>query len=1060
MAENTVDTIRIEIIGDAKNAVDSLGSVVGLLENLKSASSGTSTRGLTSLSSKLEKISEAGNKIKTDALEKIERIAEGMKTLKENSKINFGKTPERIEALGEKIAALKDISKLTELANGLAALKANGDVKLPGVRTGARKTAGKNDAARNDSVPFESRNTGGKIEKHYKNPYLDNNLNDQVLKGASNWQKLGENAKNAAASWAAGGNAVLGVVGTVFPEATIAIGVFDKVLGGVTHTLGAIVKKGYQVIGTVLAFPFKNLISNVERLTHSLQNLTRKIGQRVLFRMLNTVISGIRKAISEGIENLYNYSKALNGTFAASLDGISTNFLYLKNSIAAAAAPLINALAPSIDYVTDKFVDLLNVANQVFALLTGANTWTKALKYPTQYAENANSATRALKELKKSVLGIDELNQLRDNSTGAGGSGKTALDYSAMFEEVEVESKVKAFFDTVKQKWEARDWKGLGIFIAGKINEGLNGLSDILDPINGKFGALSDFSEKFIGVMNTLNAIAENIEYKKIGEDIASALNLAMYYALVILNGSDWNPISNGLAQIVNGFFEKQDAKALANTISTYIVKAFNAIHTFLDGIDLDLFTGWLITFLDNIRWGEIETSFTALTSKLGEIIEKLSENEELRRAVKETVGHIIDFTGTLLNESIGLIADTAGDVITSVIEALDLEIPLRMLLNGVIDGILALTGNNPLLTAILLPLRKANSIKMAEKVGEKIGDKLGSRVADSAKDAVEENLPDMMGPALEDGAKKALDPNRSGPIQQQADKWLSGIFTQSKGEIAGNAIGSYVITGFGNKFRSDAGTGTKSTIVTWTDKVMPVNEATNNGSLLSAKVIDAFGGSFTMQEKISGAMGSVKTFLDGVFKKSTAETAGKGFAGNTIEGFQSGITNPTGNKMRFADLIAKLFSGDPKTAGEDAGKDFVDGITDKIKRAKYPTIKYTLSDLEQKTNGRVAYMTPEIMASGGFVTTGQMFVAREAGPELVGTIGGRTAVANNDQIVDAVAQGVYEANSEQNVLLREQNNLLRAILAKDGNTNITAEEILSTLGAYNRRVGRPVSPV
>ena len=48
--------------------------------------------------------------------------------------------------------------------------------------------------------------------------------------------------------------------------------------------------------------------------------------------------------------------------------------------------------------------------------------------------------------------------------------------------------------------------------------------------------------------------------------------------------------------------------------------------------------------------------------------------------------------------------------------------------------------------------------------------------------------------------------------------------------------------------------------------------------------------------------------------------------------------------------------------------------------------------------------------AAGGFPDTGQMFIAREAGPELVGSINGRTAVANNDQIVEAVSQGVYSA--------------------------------------------------
>lgn len=48
--------------------------------------------------------------------------------------------------------------------------------------------------------------------------------------------------------------------------------------------------------------------------------------------------------------------------------------------------------------------------------------------------------------------------------------------------------------------------------------------------------------------------------------------------------------------------------------------------------------------------------------------------------------------------------------------------------------------------------------------------------------------------------------------------------------------------------------------------------------------------------------------------------------------------------------------------------------------------------------------------AEGGFVDTGELFVAREAGPELVGSIGNKTAVANNDQIVQAVSIGVQNA--------------------------------------------------
>ena len=50
------------------------------------------------------------------------------------------------------------------------------------------------------------------------------------------------------------------------------------------------------------------------------------------------------------------------------------------------------------------------------------------------------------------------------------------------------------------------------------------------------------------------------------------------------------------------------------------------------------------------------------------------------------------------------------------------------------------------------------------------------------------------------------------------------------------------------------------------------------------------------------------------------------------------------------------------------------------------------------------------LLAQGGIVDAGQLFVARERGPELVANAGGRSAVMNNDQIVESVSQGVYQA--------------------------------------------------
>ena len=93
--------------------------------------------------------------------------------------------------------------------------------------------------------------------------------------------------------------------------------------------------------------------------------------------------------------------------------------------------------------------------------------------------------------------------------------------------------------------------------------------------------------------------------------------------------------------------------------------------------------------------------------------------------------------------------------------------------------------------------------------------------------------------------------------------------------------------------------------------------------------------------------------------------------------------------------------------------------------------------------------------ALGGFPESGQLFVAREAGAEMVGSIGRKTAVANNEQIVTAVANGVAEANDSQNALLREQNSLLRAILEKKSGVYLDGREITRSVENYQRERGR-----
>lgn len=79
--------------------------------------------------------------------------------------------------------------------------------------------------------------------------------------------------------------------------------------------------------------------------------------------------------------------------------------------------------------------------------------------------------------------------------------------------------------------------------------------------------------------------------------------------------------------------------------------------------------------------------------------------------------------------------------------------------------------------------------------------------------------------------------------------------------------------------------------------------------------------------------------------------------------------------------------------------------------------------------------------ASGGFPSMGEMFIAREGGPELVGTIGNKTAVANNDQIVAGIEGGVYRAMVAANATKQGGTQTIRIINEIDG--DVVGEKVI-----------------
>lgn len=87
----------------------------------------------------------------------------------------------------------------------------------------------------------------------------------------------------------------------------------------------------------------------------------------------------------------------------------------------------------------------------------------------------------------------------------------------------------------------------------------------------------------------------------------------------------------------------------------------------------------------------------------------------------------------------------------------------------------------------------------------------------------------------------------------------------------------------------------------------------------------------------------------------------------------------------------------------------------------------------------------------GGFPNEGQLFIAREAGAEMVGTMGRRTAVANNDQIVEGISAGVSVANDGVIAAIYA---LLNVVEEKDFSVNIGDNQIGESYDRYNRTRG------
>lgn len=244
--------------------------------------------------------------------------------------------------------------------------------------------------------------------------------------------------------------------------------------------------------------------SNLEQLKNKVNSMFKPLSKlasefwRVAKRMaIRAVIKQVTSAFSEGVENVYRYSRAIGSSFSTKMDSAASSLLQMKNSIGAAVAPAIEALIPYLQTLVNWFIEAVNYVNQFFALLNGQTSWTKAVKTTTKaYDEQTTSAKKASSAVKELLADWDELNIIQSTTSGTGSTGGTgtATDYLKMFEQVSVfNQKVREIVNFIKDNFDT--------------------IKSIATTIGAAILAWK-FSSGFTGVLGTLSLLAAGLTAK------------------------------------------------------------------------------------------------------------------------------------------------------------------------------------------------------------------------------------------------------------------------------------------------------------------------------------------------------------------------------------------------------------------------------------------------------------------------------------------------------------------------------------------------------------------
>ena len=1120
----TVDTLDIKISADDSKAIEKINGLKAQLSALKSLSGNYSK--IRDASGAITSLANAVNSIKPDSGSRLKALSEGLASL---AQVRVSKTlSSQITAFRDSVSGIDDtvIGKLERLSTGIQALDGVSRIRIP-ARLGEslRNIVDSVSDITEEALERLERLTGALAQ-------LQNVDITGIARFASTPQ--GRGAQNPEANipdigTALSGSSSLEDVSPQIERDTSALqelqseansaspalqrfkGVLSK-LGGVAKSVGIGIKNlALNGIKSLAAGIGKKLTGNIQKATSAFSKLKSSIGRIAFYRAIRSAMRMVTEGFKEGVDNLYKYSDLVGTSFAPSMDRLASSFLYLKNSLGAVSAPLIEAIAPAVDFLIDKFVALLNVIGKTFAALSGKSTYSQAKRYAIEYGDSLNGAAGAAKKLKDYTFGFDELNVFNDNKSGSGGSSGSAYDYSQMFEEVEVDSGIKDIADAIK----SGDWDYAASMLASKINDMILSVDaeSLGEKIAGAINKGVSFATSFLGgisfqaigdkVGDLVATSVEEIDWKNFGQLSVAGINLVIDFVSGITdrmsavgkNGqTGWQGLGNAISDFINSAVNSIKLPKLTKTLSNLIKGLNKSISGAIKNLDWQGFASNIADAIGNIDISSIVGGAAKVLSNLIVGVNKLvkglikkldwvSFGEEITHAIKQILLNIN--WGQLILDSALIPLQSAWGIVKGVF--------------GVIKGIFTSSEEEySYVTSEMLEIQNS-----AENAMQTINT-LHGRISEIDFNIPEERLTPLL------YAKELLNDIFT----------LDGIENKSSSELQELIQKVEIFNGLGLDGIQLSFEDTGERIAQNKQEVLDLIDALEKQYKLEALkeiVVDLYKDQFSakremlkIQDNYNSALEnerSIQSKIDEIEEKRKRRAyledalADGNFEWDEYDAMLAELDSLTEALDGDNGLCAALAEYKTQVSGahevtenigkqldeaknkyDDFGKkidEVNDEITETMRKSGASSGKAWIEEFEKNTSmigrllaksmtdgfyfdlttsgGKLSMKTRTITAyaEGGFPDRGEMFVANENGAEYIGAIGNRTAVANNDQIVKGITYGVASGNDPVVAAIYGMAaQIVSAIEENSGNITIGDEVIGRAAKRYDRDSG------